>query len=81
MSYRVEFHAAALAQLGGLPPEAFDALVKRTAELVNAPWDAWILHTDEPTFRQTMFHQFGLMSFHIDEQRQLVKIFDVTWVG
>ena len=43
MNYRVEFHAAALAQLDGLPSQAFDTLV--------------------------------------DERRELIRIFDVTWVG
>ena len=50
MTYRVEFHAAALAQLEGLPPPAFDALVERVTKLVS-------------------------------EQNQLIRIFDVTWVG
>jgi mRNA-degrading endonuclease RelE of RelBE toxin-antitoxin system len=55
MTYRVEFHAAALAQLKGLPTDVFDALVMRT--------------------------DLGLMSFHVDEQNKLIRIFDVTWVG
>jgi mRNA-degrading endonuclease RelE of RelBE toxin-antitoxin system len=81
VTYRVEFHAAALAQLKGLPDEAFDALVKRTVELVDAPWDADALYVDEPQFRQTVFDEFGLMSFHVDEQNELIRIFDITWVA
>jgi hypothetical protein len=37
VTYRVEFHASALAQLQGLPPLAFDALVERGTKLVGAP--------------------------------------------
>jgi hypothetical protein len=81
VTYRVEFHATALAQLQGLPTEAFDALVRRATELVSAPWDSLSLSPDEPTFRQTTFHSFGLLSFYLDADRELLRIFDVTWVG
>ena len=35
MTYRVEFEAAALAQLNGLPSVVFDALVARVVALVE----------------------------------------------
>lgn len=81
MSYRVEFHASALAQLKGLPAEAFDALVERAVELVDAPWDAMMLYSNEPAFRQTYFGTFGLVSFHVHEATETIRIFNVTWVG
>jgi mRNA-degrading endonuclease RelE of RelBE toxin-antitoxin system len=37
MTYRVDFHAAALAQLDGLPPAAFDALVDYVVKLKPMP--------------------------------------------
>lgn len=79
MSHRVEFHVSALAQLKGLPRDAFDALVKRTADLVDAPWDADVLYLEEPEFRQTLFGEYGVMSFYVDERAQLIRIFNVTW--
>lgn len=81
MTYRVEFHASALAQLQGLPPTAFDALVDRVSKLVDAPWEAQPLYLDQPEFRQSLFGEFGLLSFHVDDQNSLLRIFDVTWVG
>lgn len=81
MSYRVEFHASALAQLKGLPDGAFDALVERVVELVEAPWDALVLCPDEPEFRQTHFGAFGLMSFHVHEKTEVIRIFHVIWAG
>lgn len=81
MTYRVEFHAAALAQLNGLPTEAFDALVQRCAGLVSDPWDAWPLRPAEPEFRQTTFDHFGLLSFYVDNSSNTIRIFDVTWAG
>lgn len=81
MSYRVEFHASALAQLDGLPPEAFDALVDQVVKLVDAPWDAQALSPDEPQFRQGQFGGLGLLSFFVDDREQVLRIFDVTWAG
>jgi hypothetical protein len=81
VTYRVEFHAAALAQLDGLPAPAFDALVERVTKLVSSPWDAHPLAPDRPAFRQSVFGSLGLVSFHVDEAHELIRIFDVTWVG
>lgn len=55
MNYRVELHVAALAQMKGLPSEAFDALLARTVDLVEKPWDARMLYADQPEYRQTTF--------------------------
>ena len=43
MTYRVRFEAYALVQLHGLPSVAFDALLDRVVELVEAPWDAVVM--------------------------------------
>ena len=37
VTYRVELHVAALAEMKGLPTEALDALVSRTVELIEEP--------------------------------------------
>ena len=81
MTYRVEFHASALAQLQGLPPPVFDALVESVTKLVGAPWETPVLDQTEPNFRQCIFGGYGLLSFYIDESRDLIRIFDVTWAG
>lgn len=77
VTYRVEFHASALAQLQGLPSSAFDALVERVSKLVGAPLETQILDRDEPNFRQCL----GLPPFHVDDDREQIRIFDVTWGG
>ena len=81
MTYRVEFHAAALAQLKRTSAGRFDALVRRAVALVDEPWDAVALYPDEPEFRQTFFGRAGLMSFHVDTGTETIRIFDVTWAG
>jgi len=81
LSYRVEFHAAALVQLKGLPSDAFDALVSAFVHLVNAPWDAMPLYPTEPEYRQASFGTYGLVSFYVDENADVFRVFDVTWAG
>jgi hypothetical protein len=83
VSYRVRFQDRALAQLNGLPAEAFDALAERIVDLVDAPWDATVLPPgDDPAYRQTLFGGgFGLVSFHVDDDAELIRIFNFVWIG
>jgi hypothetical protein len=48
VTFRVEFHASALAQLQ-TPTSAFDALVDRVSKLVGAPWETQTLDPHEPS--------------------------------
>jgi len=81
LSYRVELHATALAQVGGLPSDAFDALVSRLADVAERPWDAMALYNSEPEFRQVIFGTYGLVSFYVDETKETIRVFDITWTG
>jgi hypothetical protein len=83
VSYGVRFEGTALIQLNGLPADAFDALVARVVDLVDAPWDASVLPPgDDPAFRMTIFGDgYGLLSFHADDAAELIRIFDITWAG
>jgi hypothetical protein len=71
---------AALIQLNGLPSAAFDALV---VTVVDAPWDATVMPPgDDPAYRMTVFGSgYGLLSFHADDTAELIRIFDITWIG
>ncbi|WP_119727568.1 type II toxin-antitoxin system RelE family toxin [Thermomonospora amylolytica] len=81
MSYRVELHATALAQIKGLPPEAFDALVTALADAATTPWDTMAMRPNEPEYRQAIFGTFGLVSFYVDEPAEVLRVFDITWTG
>jgi hypothetical protein len=83
VTHRVRFEAYALVQLHGLPSEAFDALLDRVVELVEAPWDAVVMPPgDDPAYRQTVFGAgWGLVTFHVDDNAELIRIFDLTWIG
>ncbi len=83
MSYQVRFEGPALIQLNGLPSAAFDALVERVVALVDEPWDATVMPLgDDPAYRVTVFGSgYGLLSFHADDTAEIIRIFDITWIG
>jgi hypothetical protein len=83
VNYRAEFEGQALTQLKGLPQAAFDALVERVADLVREPWDADLMtHSGDPAYRQAIFGRgYGLLSFRVDETNELIRIFDIAWIG
>jgi hypothetical protein len=70
-------------QPNALPSEAFDALVERMIALVHAPWDAELMERDsDPAWRQVEFGQgLRLLSSHVDELAELIRIFDIAWIG
>ena len=78
MSYRVEFGGGAQVQFHSLPGEARDGLV----ELADEPWDATVRSPGVDTrFRETVFGVgHGLLGFYIDEDAQLIRIFDIVWI-
>lgn len=83
MTYRAEFEGPALVQLNGLPSAAFDALVERVVALVEEPWDADLMAPgSDPAYRQTIFGEgYGLLSFRVDDAAELIRIFDILWIG
>lgn len=83
MTYRPQFKGQALVQLKGLPPAAFDAIVERVAILVREPWDAELMTPGgDPAYRQVVFGSgYGLLSFHVDDEAELLSIFDIAWIG
>jgi hypothetical protein len=83
VTYRVRFEAYALVQLNGLPSEAFDALLDRVVDLVEEPWDAVVMPPgDDPAYRRAVFGSgWGLLTFHVDDNTELIRIFDLIWIG
>jgi hypothetical protein len=83
VTYQVRFDGNALIQLHGFPEDAFEALLARVLELVDAPWDATVMPPgDDPAFRRTVFGTgWGLLTFHADDDAELIRIFDIIWIG
>ena len=65
-----------------LPAAAFDALVERVTSL-DEPWDAAVIPPgDDPADRMTVFGSgSGLLTFHADDTAEIIRIFDIAWIG
>lgn len=74
---------AALIQLNGLPAAAFDALVERVTALVDEPRDAVVMPPgNDPAYRMTVFGSgYGLVTFYADDSVEIIRVFDITWIG
>ncbi len=84
MSYRVEFGGGAQVQFHTLPEDARKALIARAVDLADRPWDDVVVRPpgDDTRFRETVFGSGnGFLGFYVDEDAQLVRIFDIVWVG
>ena len=83
MSYRVEFGGGAQVQFHSLPEGAREALIERAVDLADQQWDAAVRPPGTDTrFRETVFGSGnGLLGFYIDEDAQLIRIFDIVWIG
>jgi hypothetical protein len=84
VSYEVRFEGAALLQLNGIPDDVFDALVERVSTLADEPWDASpaLSGDGRPGWRRAVFGGgYGLLTFQADEATEVLRIFDVTWIG
>jgi hypothetical protein len=82
VSFRVEFGGGAQIQFHTLPDAAKDALVERAAELADRPWDAWVRPPgDDLRFRETLFGSgSGIFGFFVNEEANLIRIFDIVWL-
>jgi hypothetical protein len=82
VSYRVEFGGRAQVQYHSLPEDAREALIERAVDLADRPWDAAVRPPGTDTrFRETVFGSGnGLLGFYIDEDAQLIRIFDIVWI-
>ncbi len=82
MTYRVEFAAGAQTQFHNLPDDGREALIERAVDLAERPWDDVAVRPpgDDPQFRETTFGGRGILGFHVDDDRQLIRIFDLVWL-
>lgn len=83
MSYSILFVGGAQAQLIGLPSAGFDALVKHATDLVEEPWNAAVMPPgNDPAVRTTVFGVgYGLPAFHVDDVAEVIRVFDIAWIG
>ncbi|KAB8182838.1 hypothetical protein [Microbispora catharanthi] len=81
MSYRVVLAPSVLVNMKNLPDAALTALVERTADLIEEPWDAQVLYPGRRDYRQATFGDLGLIHFHVDDDVELITIYELVWAG
>jgi hypothetical protein len=83
VTYRVEFGGGAQVQFHSLPEDAREALIEKAIELGDQPWGAAIKPPGaDIRFREAVFgFGNGLLGFYLDEDAQLIRIFDIVWIG
>jgi hypothetical protein len=82
VTYRIEFQPQALRQLNGFPGDALDALVPVMADVTLYPDDPLRTYpAGHPGERWAPFGGAGMVTWEIDEARQVVMVTDVTWAG
>ena len=52
-------------------------------DLVDEPWDATVMPPGrDPAYRRCVFGAgYGLLTFHVDDTSEIIRIFDITWIG
>ena len=55
----------------------------RVVDLVDAPWEAVVMtRGGDPAYRQVTFGQgYGLLTFRVDDEDELIFILDIAWIG
>jgi hypothetical protein len=86
VSYRPVLTGRALGQFNDFIQDhekAYEAFMRRVLWLIDAPWDAWPVYPGggEPEIRETQFGEHGLISFRVDEDAELLVIFNILWAG
>jgi hypothetical protein len=82
VTYRAELSDRVLGQLSGFPAKAFGALVIAMSTVVEYPDDPLrTFPTSDPYVRRAEFGGAGLVTYVIDDARQIVTLTDVTWTG
>ena len=84
MSYRPWLEEQALRQMGKLPTEALDVLVRAMARICEDPYDRLVsmaVRDDDPRERMAELGDLGFMEFRVDEAARLVRVYALVWIG
>lgn len=83
MRWRPWLEPAVLRQMRGLPPEAWDMLVRTLARICDDPYDR--LHSapleNRPRDRLAELGDSGFLEFTISESEGLVRVYRLVWAG
>jgi hypothetical protein len=83
VSWRAWLEDSALGQMGGLPSEAFNTLVRTLARICDDPYDPVfsVPVPPVPGRRVADLGDFGFIEFTIDEAAGLVRVYYLVWTA
>jgi hypothetical protein len=84
VSYRPWLEEQALRQMGGLPAEALDLLVRTMARICEDPYDRLLsvaVSNNNPRERMAEYGDLGFVEFEVDEAAKLIRVYALVWVG
>ena len=84
MSYRPWLEERALRQMGNLPAEALEIMVRLLARICEDPYNrlfSMAVRADDPRERMAELGDFGFMEFRVDEDAELVRVLTLVWAG
>ena len=84
VSYRPWLEERALRQMGNLPAEALDVLVRALVRICEDPYDrlfSMAVRAEDPQERMAELGDFGFIEFRVDEAAGLVHVLTVVWAG
>jgi hypothetical protein len=81
VKYRINFHAAASAQIPGLPVQAWHALVEELLIIGADPHRRGVPDPDDHRYREQVYGGNGLVSYVIDDGSAAVHVFSIVWAG
>jgi hypothetical protein len=84
VSYRLWLEERALRQMGNLPAEALDVLVRALVRICEDPYDrlfSMAVRAGDPQERMAELGDLGFIEFSVDEAAGLVRVLTVVWAG
>jgi hypothetical protein len=84
VSYRAYLEDRALRQMGALPDEALDVLVRALGRICEDPYDRLFsraVRDDDPRERMAELGDLGFIEFRVDEAAGLVRVLTLVWAG
>jgi len=83
VSYRPWLDGEALRQMGGLPPDALDVLVRTMARICENPYDrlfSMAVRDEKPQERMAELGDTGFIQFTVYEAVGPVRVYDLVWL-
>jgi hypothetical protein len=83
VTYRPRLEQPVLRQMPGLPDDAFDLLTRTLARICDDPYDRLISMPagEDPRDRMAELGDSGFITFTVDDDAELIRVYGLVWTG